>query len=1042
MPINEIARLDFDVSSFTENAKEAISVLSNLESTQEQVKLSSKALQESINGISAAKPVKEMLQLKEALRNVGAPTANFKEFDKIFDSIGNDVIVLKQLLSDLKKELSNTSNPEDFKKLQSAIQQTEKAIGAFTNQTKEADKEATTLKQDYRSALTEIQIQLKATGGVWTKELIDKAKELGEQKDEIGDLQNVIKNFASDSFEFDAIVQGFQTVIGAVQLYSGAVALAGGDAQDYEETIAKLTALQGIASGVQQLYNSLQADSAFILGLSAVKANLASAAQAAYTFVVGTSTGALKAFRIALAATGIGAIVVALGALIANWEALTSAIDEAADNQKAFNDIRKEAFSDASKELTTLKTTYDLTQNLTLSTEQRTAAALELQKTYPTTFANFSTEEILLGKAASAYDKLTVKILKNAEVQAARSAIQKIADENFAKQLKAQELRESSVGITLATLDPFNLKNAKLLAKEGIRFISDGLDTVSEQAAQLEGEITANTKKADAIVKQFLTGDLANTLIDKQADEAAKSNTKKTIERRTKAAKERKDADKKEAEERGKGAIDFEKRILELQLEAEGERLNLLQDNFDKEKILIEFQSKERVASLAKSREDELKKITEAGLSAQLLESSVSRVNAAYDSLIDSAKQNELQKLAELSQRVFEEAAKGRSELNAAGQSGINVGENILQTDLTAQFNAGKISRTEFEKGQEQIQKQAQQQRLQLTISYLQKELQLYENVTGKEAEKQRNQLKEQLSEAELSLETLNQKSKETDLFGPNWQAAWDNLDVQGKFKTILDQYSLLAESVFKVWSAINQAEAKSLDKSIENQQKRVDEATKIAERGNAEYLQLEEERLNELQVKKEANARRQLAIDSALQASQILVAVAGAAAQIATGNPFAIIGGIAAIGAAIAAGTSLLSQLQSNAPSFYEGTEFLQRGKAQKGKDTILINAHEGERIVPSFINEKMQGVRNSELPSLVRKGLNYEVLANAVNFNRTVSLDNTETNNRLANVEKLLGQLLQNDRGTIVNASANPKAFIDFQIEYEKRKRLNSNA
>lgn len=42
--------------------------------------------------------------------------------------------------------------------------------------------------------------------------------------------------------------------------------------------------------------------------------------QGVYTTVVGTSTGALKAFRIALALTGIGAVVIAIGLLIANFD--------------------------------------------------------------------------------------------------------------------------------------------------------------------------------------------------------------------------------------------------------------------------------------------------------------------------------------------------------------------------------------------------------------------------------------------------------------------------------------------------------------------------------------------------------------------------------------------------------------------------------------------------------------------------------------------------------------------------------------------------
>lgn len=48
--------------------------------------------------------------------------------------------------------------------------------------------------------------------------------------------------------------------------------------------------------------------------------------QSVYTTVIGTTTGAMKAFRIALAATGIGLIVIGLGLLIANFDKVKKAV--------------------------------------------------------------------------------------------------------------------------------------------------------------------------------------------------------------------------------------------------------------------------------------------------------------------------------------------------------------------------------------------------------------------------------------------------------------------------------------------------------------------------------------------------------------------------------------------------------------------------------------------------------------------------------------------------------------------------------------------
>ena len=78
-------------------------------------------------------------------------------------------------------------------------------------------------------------------------------------------------------------------------------------------------------------------DSIEALGLFTKGTNLSTVAQRAYTMVVGTSTGALKAFRIALAATGIGAAVVLIGFLVEAWMNLANATDEATEAQKRFD---------------------------------------------------------------------------------------------------------------------------------------------------------------------------------------------------------------------------------------------------------------------------------------------------------------------------------------------------------------------------------------------------------------------------------------------------------------------------------------------------------------------------------------------------------------------------------------------------------------------------------------------------------------------------------------------------------------------------------
>ena len=158
------------------------------------------------------------------------------------------------------------------------------------------------------------------------------AKEAGAVQDKIGDLNKRVNNLASDTRKLDVVVGVAQGIAGGFAAATGAAALFGVESEDLNKTLLKVQSSLALLNGVQQIANTLNKD-------SAVMTSLSSAAQAAYTFVVGTSTGALKLFRIALAATGIGLIIIAIGVLIAKWDDLTKAIglstDETDKNTKA-----------------------------------------------------------------------------------------------------------------------------------------------------------------------------------------------------------------------------------------------------------------------------------------------------------------------------------------------------------------------------------------------------------------------------------------------------------------------------------------------------------------------------------------------------------------------------------------------------------------------------------------------------------------------------------------------------------------------------------
>ena len=153
------------------------------------------------------------------------------------------------------------------------------------------------------------------------KEAILRASELQGELDKVNELVN--RN-NTDFDTFRSVVGISQTAINSYGAFQAVSAIVGVENEKLLETMVKL-------QSAQQLLNSLEGARASLLQRNSVLTKGLATVQKAYGLAVGTSTGALKLFRLALIATGIGALVVLIGTLIANWKEFTGWIQKTID---------------------------------------------------------------------------------------------------------------------------------------------------------------------------------------------------------------------------------------------------------------------------------------------------------------------------------------------------------------------------------------------------------------------------------------------------------------------------------------------------------------------------------------------------------------------------------------------------------------------------------------------------------------------------------------------------------------------------------------
>ncbi|OSZ79123.1 hypothetical protein CAP35_12980 [Chitinophagaceae bacterium IBVUCB1] len=174
-------------------------------------------------------------------------------------------------------------------------------------------------------------------------------------------------------------------------------------------------------------------------------------------------------------------------------EKLSEATEEAAKFSK---ELGEAAGAEVSK-LISLKAKVEDT---TLAYDKRLEAARELQKLYPDYFNNLSNEEIMAGKVAGAYDKVTQAIIASAKARVLQTQLDKIIGEYIAAEDELKDIaKRNNIALQETKNEKTGLKTYGLAEKK-VEVKKDVIN--GAQFAQQVGDGT----------KEMLNGELRNKI--------------------------------------------------------------------------------------------------------------------------------------------------------------------------------------------------------------------------------------------------------------------------------------------------------------------------------------------------------------------------------------------------------------------------------------------------------------------------------------------------------------------------------------------------
>lgn len=200
------------------------------------------------------------------------------------------------------------------------------------------------IKKELREAQQAV-TELSAKFGATSKEAIDAAKRAAELKDAIGDAKALTDAFNPDAkFKaFSASVAGVASGFAALQ---GAMGLFGSESEEVQKTLLKVQSAMAISQGLQAVGESIDSfkqlgaviqQSTIFLKANEITTKIAAATQRLFGISVDATSTSFKVLKGAIAATGIGLLVVALGEAISFMQNYTSATEDAAKAQEELN---------------------------------------------------------------------------------------------------------------------------------------------------------------------------------------------------------------------------------------------------------------------------------------------------------------------------------------------------------------------------------------------------------------------------------------------------------------------------------------------------------------------------------------------------------------------------------------------------------------------------------------------------------------------------------------------------------------------------------
>lgn len=514
-------------------------------------------------------------QLEQEYRKISISEEQAAAANKsLTDKIREQKAVVKQVEADVRAlqkayEQAAPGNAQgtalaELNAAKKALQEDKNILASLTEEQERNRESNKRLSRQLRELQNDM-ARMRLNGEQNTEEYRQMAQKAAQLSDTLGDLRAQTNILANDDANLQGFISGVNGLSGAFTTATGIMSLFAGENENLMKIQARVQSVMAITMGLQQVFNTLNKDSAFRLVTVTKVKNLLTAAN----YRLATSLGISNAAATALMATLTLGLSVVITGLIVAWNKLSDAQEEAARKAQERVEIESQGRAEMIKTRFEIDTTRESLKNFTGSKEEEKKKCEEMNRKYGEAFGYYDTVaqwyDVLTQKAEQYIQMLFLQAKAQALVNKAVEADEKVNKHKATKPGNA----DSDMGF-FARMGHYMMTAESHGAYDGYAAIERyNKEAYDKRTKELEAERDGFLKQAADLEKQAASIGKSNNI----GGHSAPDKPKKT--------KEKKPKDTKREEER------LASELLSLQQKNRQAEIDLLKEGSEKKRRQI-----------------------------------------------------------------------------------------------------------------------------------------------------------------------------------------------------------------------------------------------------------------------------------------------------------------------------------------------------------------------------------------------------------------------------------------------------------------------